>query len=69
MIAVGTLARYYRLLPSQVIEQATTYDLMVYDVMMAWEQKHRDEAEGKLPQLSQEQMKAMLQRAKDKQNG
>lgn len=66
MIAVGTLAKYYRLLPSQVIEHATTYDLMVYDVMMAWEQKHRDEAEGKVPQLSQEQMKTLLHKAKKK---
>ena len=37
MLTIGTLAKTFGCLPSQVRDQATTYDLMIYDVMMAWE--------------------------------
>lgn len=71
MINIGMIAKQYGILPSQVREFGTTYDLMIYDVMMSWEQYQQEKAEGRVPQvnLSQEQMLAALERVrtKDKQ--
>lgn len=37
MLTIGALAKQYGCLPSQVRDHATVYDIMIYDVMMAWE--------------------------------
>lgn len=68
MINIGMIAKQYGQLPSQVREFGTTYDLMIYDVMMSWEQYQQEKAEGKnhAPQLSQEQMTAMMDKVKNK---
>ena len=56
----------YGQLPSQVQANATTFDIMVYDVMMSWEEYQQNKAEGKnpAPELSQEQMLAAIERVK-----
>ena len=66
MINIGMMAKHYGVLPSVIRESATTYDLMIYDVMMSWEQYQHEQASGKnpTPQLSQEQMMAALERVK-----
>jgi hypothetical protein len=58
----------YKHLPSYVQANATTYDLMVMDVMLSWEQKKEDERNGKLstPKLSQQQMMDMIKRVRSK---
>jgi len=62
------LAKEYGQLPSYVRDNATTYDVMVYDVMMSWQEHQRNQAEGKLetPKLTQEQMMAMMSKVKNK---
>ena len=37
MINIGTLAKKYNMLPSQVAANATSFDLMIDDVMTTWE--------------------------------
>lgn len=37
MINVGYLAKIYHMLPSQVLANATTYDIMISDVLTTWE--------------------------------
>jgi hypothetical protein len=37
MINIGTLAKRYGMLPSQVAIHATSFDLMIDDVMTTWE--------------------------------
>ena len=37
MITIGHLAKTYGMLPSQVLANATTYDIMIQDVYSAWE--------------------------------
>ena len=66
MINIGMIAKQYGQLPSKVRDIGTTYDLMIYDVMMSWEQHQQDKASGKksTPQLSEEQMMAALERVK-----
>ena len=58
----------YGQLPSQVEANATTFDIMVYDVMMSWEEHQRNQAEGKLetPKLTQEEMMAMIEKVRKK---
>lgn len=41
MINIGILAEKYHMLPSQVLNQATSYDLMITDVMTTWK-NYRD---------------------------
>jgi tRNA C32,U32 (ribose-2'-O)-methylase TrmJ len=62
------LAKTYHKLPSEVLANANTFDIMVYDVMMAWEQEQQDKANGvkKAPELTQEQMLKMVAKTKDK---
>jgi hypothetical protein len=68
MINIGMIAKQYGQLPSSVREFATTYDLMIYDVMMSWEQYQQERAEGKTqtPNLTQEEMLKMVERTKNK---
>jgi len=66
MINIGMIAKQYGVLPSIVREYGNTYDLMIYDVMMSWEQHQQEKASGKkaTPKLSQEEMMAALERVK-----
>ena len=51
------MAKHYGVLPSDVINRATTFDLQVYDVSLTWEQHQREEANGSGgTQYSQEQL-------------
>jgi hypothetical protein len=69
MITVGVMAKTYGLLPSQIQALGTTYDLEVFSVLTAWEQKQIDKAQGKVsaPSLSQDEMKSMIDRVKVKE--
>lgn len=60
------MAKHYHILPSDIITKATTYDLQVFNAVMAWEQEQHDKAAGKkpLPKLSTEQMTEMLNRVR-----
>jgi hypothetical protein len=68
MINIGMIAKQYGVLPSMVRDHGTTYDLMIYDVMMSWDQYQQQRAEGKMPipHLSQEEMLAMMEKVKNK---
>lgn len=60
------MAKYYGVLPSVVAEQASTFDLMVYDVSMTWEQHQQDRATGKstVPELSQDELLRILKESR-----
>jgi hypothetical protein len=67
LISIGTLAKIYGQLPSQVRDTATTYDLMVADIMMSWESQRLEEMKGGIktpPKLTQEQMQSMVDKVK-----
>lgn len=42
MISIGLLAKKYGRLPSEIVERATTFDLMVTDVLATWESHTAD---------------------------
>ena len=45
MLSVVALARNYHMLPSAVLEQATTYDLMADDVYSTWLEHERNKGQ------------------------
>jgi len=49
MLNVGVIAKTYGMLPSEVLRRATTYDLMIADVMSSWEEYQYNKAMGKNP--------------------
>jgi hypothetical protein len=53
-------------LPSHVKDEATTFDLMVYDVLMAWDRYKQDQANGKLnpAEVSEDRLLEILKQAK-----
>jgi len=67
LISIGALAKMYGLLPSQVLANATTFDMLVSDVTLAWEHQKIEEYKTGVktpPKLSEKEMQAMLDRVK-----
>lgn len=60
------MAKYYGVLPSVIIEQASTYDLMVYDVSVTWEQHQYDKANGNspVPNLNEDELLKILKESR-----
>jgi hypothetical protein len=67
MLNVGVIAKTYGMLPSYVVEHASTYDLMISDVMSSWEEYQHNKAMGKstVPDYSTQELLDILQKAKD----
>ena len=70
VLTLDNLAHRYNCLPSEALARATTLDLYVLDVSARWS-KYRDEREEQgnsgarpAPKLTQEQLKAMMERAR-----
>lgn len=71
MITVGRMAEKYHMLPSQVEQQATTYDIMIDDVLATWDNYSRAKASGKpmgndVYRYSPEELKEMLRKNRGK---
>lgn len=64
------MAKMYGQLPSYVRDNATVYDLLVTDTLLSWENEQYNKASnnGKAPraQPTEEEMKAMLAKVKEK---
>ena len=46
MISVGHIAKTYGLLPSEVKDRATTFDVMITDVYTTWEEYRANKSSG-----------------------
>ena len=67
VVTVHNLAKTYKMLPSQALNQATTFDLYVLDVATRHIKYQQDVADGKAPKdykLSQQEMMDMLAKAR-----
>jgi hypothetical protein len=69
MLNVGVIAKTYGMLPSQVVGNATTYDLMIADVMSTWEEYQYNKAMGKPQEIkyTESELLNMLNKAKNKE--
>lgn len=67
VLSIDAIAKRYSLLPSEVLDRASTFDLVILDTALSYQKYKQDEAEGKkpVPQLSQDQMKGMLERVRN----
>ena len=66
LLSIDALGKRYSLLPSEVMEKASTCDLVVLDAAMGFQSYLQDKAEGKkqTPKLSQEEMMAAMERVR-----
>jgi hypothetical protein len=63
---IGEIARTFGCLPSEVDSKASTFDVMVYDVLMTWDQYKEDKKNGKIstPNLDEKELLDIIKRAK-----
>jgi len=66
---IGRMAKEYGMLPSEIANRATTYDLMVTDVLATYEHYQHLKSQGKLIdpsvyKFTDEELKTMLDKAK-----
>lgn len=62
LINIGNLAQTYHVLPSVVLSEATTFDLMVTDVMMSWENHKKNPSDPS--QYQTEDLQRMMENLK-----
>lgn len=67
MLNVGIIAKIYGMLPSVVLANATTYDLMIADVMSTWEEYQYNKAMGKpnIPDFTNDELMTLFNKAKE----
>jgi len=72
ILTVDLLAEKYKMLPSQVMQQATTFDLYVMDTVNVYKarQESYSQSGAKIatPHLSQEELLAIQERARQNEN-
>lgn len=61
LLTVHNLAKTYGLMPSEVLERATTFDLYVLDVSTRHSKYQQDRANGKTPTVTKKHSTAELQ--------
>lgn len=67
---IGRMAKDLGMLPSQVEQHATTYDIMVLDVLNTYDNYQQQKANGKIDpsvyKYTDEELKIMLEKANGK---
>jgi len=75
LITIDNMANRYKMLPSEVLARATTFDLMVLDQSAKWERYQHEKSKnpGTVNSAAEtpsvERMQAMMKYAKELQNG
>lgn len=62
ILNIGNLAKTYGVLPSYVLEHGTTFDLMVTEAMVAWENYQKNPADQS--QYRTEDLQKVLEKVK-----
>lgn len=68
---IGRMAKDYGMLPSMVAEHATTFDIMITDVLASYDNYNQQKTSGKIdPKVygfSQEELQKLLEKSKNGQ--
>lgn len=64
MIAVGRMAERFHMLPHQVDQEATTYDLMIVDVLAAYDKFQENKVDPS--QYRAEDLQALVEQTRGK---
>jgi len=59
ILAIDTLAQRYGILPSRLVEEATTFDLFVCHSALKYQQIKKNESEGDFSHYSDDQLLAI----------
>lgn len=69
LITIGYMAKEYGVLPHVIRDTATTYDLMIYDVVQTWDKFQMAKASGKTHvEPSTAELEAMMAEIRGKQD-
>lgn len=70
MITIGRMAEKYGMLPHQVASQATTYDIMINDVLATYDQYEQQKSSGvaNTDWYEEDDLQAMMEKARGKHN-
>lgn len=56
LLTIDSMASRYGMLPSEILQKATTFDLVMMDAAMGFQRHHRDKAEGRAPQYTEDDL-------------
>ena len=65
---LDALGERYGMLPSEVLANASTLDIWVFDVAISYREAQDAKAQGKAPKASQDQLKKMMENVRGNQN-
>lgn len=67
IVAIDAMAKRYSLLPSEILDRASTFDLVIMDAALGYENFQHDTANGKkhVPKLSQAEMMDMMRKVRN----
>lgn len=61
---LDALGERYGMLPSQVLANANTLDIWVFDVAISYREAQDAKAQGKAPKVSQDQLQRLMENAR-----
>ena len=65
IMLIDTMADRYKMLPSEVMNRASTFDIYVMDAALSYQNYQRKKQDGKLAQdLSTDEMQEMMRKAR-----
>lgn len=64
ILMIDTLADRYKMLPSEVMDRGTTFDLYIMDAAISYHNHQARKDAGKPPELTQEEMLEMIKKVK-----
>jgi hypothetical protein len=63
ILSIDTLAQRYSVLPSELLDRATTFDLYICNSALRYQQIRQNEAEGKYDHYSEEDLLKIKEQA------
>ena len=62
------MCRRYGVLPSKLLLEADSFDVMVFDVALKWERMHQSQQDGKVDtsMYNQEELQSIMKKVKGK---
>lgn len=63
ILSIDTMSQRYGVLPSELLQRATTFDLFVCNSSMRYQQNKESEAKGNFDHYSEEELLAIRNRA------
>lgn len=65
ILTIDTMAKRYKLLPSEILSRSSTFDLYIMDAAIAYHNYQLAKAEGKTPEMSEDELLEILKKSKN----